>query len=205
MAKIAVVYYSSTGHVYQLAEAVAEGAEDAGAEVRLRRVAELASEAVIRSQDSWHEHYLATKDAVAEASLEDLAWADGYAFGTPTRYGTPAAQLKQFLDTTGPLWMEGKLANKPVTAFTSSMHRHGGQESTILALNNVFYHWGSILIPPGYTDPLLNASGGNPYGISWASGQAPGPVADEVLGAARYQGRRLAEVTARLAMTSVAI
>jgi NAD(P)H dehydrogenase (quinone) len=197
---IAVVYYSSTGHVHQLAESVAEGAEEAGAEVRLRRVAELASEEVIHSQDAWHEHDVATRDAVVEASLEDLEWADGYAFGTPTRYGTPAAQLKQFLDTTGPLWLEGRLANKPVTAFTSSMHRHGGQESTILALNNVFYHWGAIVVAPGYTDPVLNPSGGNPYGTSWVSGQAPGPVGEEVLAAAHYQGCGLAELTARLAV-----
>ncbi len=141
MARIAVVYYSSTGHVHKLATAVAAGAEQAGAEVRMRRVRELAPEEVIRSQNAWHEHYLATKESVPEAGLEDLEWADGYAFGTPTRFGNPAAQLKQFLDTTGPLWVQGKLSNKPVTTFTSSMNRHGGQESTILALNSVFYHW----------------------------------------------------------------
>lgn len=200
MSRIAVIYYSSTGHVHKLAQAVAAGAGEAGAEVRLRRVAELAPEAVVRSQNAWHEHALATREAVGEASLDDLEWADGYAFGTPTRYGTPAAQLKQFLDTTGALWAAGKLADKPVTSFTSSMNRHGGQESTILALNNVFYHWGSIIVAPGYTDPLLFASGGNPYGTSLVTGQ---DIAErlpaEIETAARYQGRRLAWLTAKLA------
>ena len=202
MARVAVVYYSSTGHVHQLAVAVAEGAEEAGAEVRLRRVPELAPEEVIRSQDAWHEHYVATRESVQEATLDDLEWAEGYAFGTPTRYGTPAAQLKQFLDTTGPLWAAGKLADKPATSFTSSQNVHGGQESTLLALNNVFYHWGSVIVAPGYTDPLLFASGGNPYGTSYISGQdIASELPAETLASARYQGRRLATFAARLAAT----
>ena len=202
MARIAVVYYSSTGHVHQLAVALAEGAEEAGAEVRVRRVAELAPEEVIRSQDAWHEHHVATQESVPEASLDDLEWADGYAFGTPTRYGTPAAQLKQFVDTTGPLWAEGKLADKPVTSFTSSMNAHGGQESTLLALNNVFYHWGSVIVAPGYTDPLLYASGGNPYGTSYVAGQdVAKELPEEIRTAARYQGRRLATFAEKLAAT----
>jgi NAD(P)H dehydrogenase (quinone) len=199
MPNIAVVYYSSTGHVHQLAQAVQAGAEEAGAEVRLRRVAELAPEEVIRSQDAWHEHYVATKDSVPEATLEDLEWADGYAFGSPTRYGMVAAQLKQFLDTTGPLWAAGKLANKVATSFTSAQNRHGGQESTILALNNVLYHWGTVIVPPGYTDPLLFAAGGNPYGTSWATGGEDSPqIPDEIRTAAHYQGKRLAEYAAKL-------
>ena len=200
MARVAVVYYSSTGHVHLLAQAVAEGAEEAGAEVRLRRVAELAPEEVIRSQDAWNEHYVATKDVVEEATLDDLEWADGYAFGTPTRYGTPAAQLKQFLDTTGPLWAEGKLADKPATSFTSAQNTHGGQESTILALNNVFYPWGAVIVSPGYTDPLLYASGGNPYGTSYVAGQdTVKELPAETVTAAKYQGRRLATFAAKLA------
>jgi len=200
MARVAVVYYSSTGHVHQLAVAVAAGAEETGAEVRLRRVPELAPEEVIRSQDAWHEHYVKTLESVEEATLDDLEWADAYAFGTPTRYGTPAAQLKQFLDTTGSLWAAGKLADKPVTSFTSSQNVHGGQESTLLALNNVFYHWGSIIVAPGYTDPLLFASGGNPYGTSYVSGQdIASELPHETLTAARYQGKRLATFAARLA------
>lgn len=206
MSRLAVIYYSSTGHVHKLAEAIAAGAEETGAEVRLRRVPELASEEVIRGQDAWHEHMLATRDTVKEATLDDLEWADGYAFGTPTRYGTPAAQLKQFIDTTGPLWARGALADKTATSFTSSQNAHGGQESTILALNNVFYHWGSIIVAPGYTDPLLYASGGNPYGTSLVSGQggADDGLPDEIATAARYQGTRWAQITARLARQEAA-
>uniref|UniRef100_UPI0006E34D50 NAD(P)H-dependent oxidoreductase n=1 Tax=Streptomyces graminilatus TaxID=1464070 RepID=UPI0006E34D50 len=140
-AHILVAYYSATGSVHRLAEAVRDGAASAGAEVRLRRVAELAPEEAIAANPEWAQHRSDT-DAVEVATLEDLEWADGYAFGTPTRFGAPAAQLKQFLDTAGGLWQEGKLADKPVTAFVSSAERHGGQESTILSLNNVFYHWG---------------------------------------------------------------
>ena len=199
MPNIAVIYYSSTGHVHQLAHAVGEGAEETGAEVRIREVEELAPEEVIQSQDAWNEHYVAQKEE-PKATLDDLEWADGFAFGTPTRYGSMASQLKQFIDTTGPIWAAGKLANKPATSFTSAMNRHGGQESTILALNNVFYHWGSVIVAPGYTDPLLYASGGNPYGTSYVAGQdIAKELPEEIRTSARYQGRRLATFAAKLA------
>jgi NAD(P)H dehydrogenase (quinone) len=175
--KIAVIYYSATGTVRALAQAVAEGAAEAGAEVRLRPVAE--------------------PDQQGEAAtVDDLAWADAFAFGTPTRFGTPAAQLKQFIDQTVTLWRAGGLADKPVTAFTSAYNRHGGSEATILSLSNVFYHWGALIVPPGYTDPAVYAAGGNPYGTSAVSGPT-----DEALDAARYQGRRLALITSRLMAT----
>ncbi|PTL55716.1 MULTISPECIES: NAD(P)H:quinone oxidoreductase [Solirubrobacterales] len=196
MPNITVVYYSSTGNVHRLATEIAAGATDAGAEVRLRRAAELAPDEVVQSQDAWRAHAEATKD-VPVATPDDLAWADGYALGSPTRFGNPAAQLKQFIDTLGPLWQTGGLANKVATSFTSAMNAHGGQESTLLALNNVFYHWGALIVPPGYTDPLLYASGGNPYGTNFVAGQG-NPMSDETLAAARYQGRRLAEFAAKL-------
>ena len=199
MPKILVAYYSATGHVHKMAEALAQGAKDAGAEVRVRRAAELASEEIIRSQDAWNEHYTATVEVVTEASPDDLEWADGFAFGTPTRYGLPASQLKQFIDQTGPLWAQGKLADKVATSFTSSANDHGGQESTILALNNVFYHWGCLIVPPGYTHAVLYPAGGNPYGASYPSGVQGDPsVSAEALTAAHYQGHRLAQYAARL-------
>ena len=163
--KVAVIYYSATGTVHALAQAVAEGAASAGAEVRLRRVAELAPDSAIDQNPQWRRHADATA-SIPEASLEDLAWADAFAFGTPTRFGAPAAQLKQFIDQAGGLWQEGRLADKPVTAFTSAFNRHGGSEATILSLGNVFYHWGALIVPPGFTDPAVYAAGGNPYGTS---------------------------------------
>jgi NAD(P)H dehydrogenase (quinone) len=159
--KVAVIYYSATGTVHALALAVAEGAASAGAEVRLRRVAELASHSAIAQNPQWRRHADATR-SIVEAAVEDLAWADAFAFGTPSRFGAPAAQLKQFIDQAGGLWQEGKLADKPVTAFTSAFNRHGGTEATMLSLGNVFYHWGALIVPPGYTDPVVHAAGGNP-------------------------------------------
>jgi NAD(P)H dehydrogenase (quinone) len=189
--RVLVTYYSATGSVHRLATAVQEGAESAGAEVRLRRVAELAPAEAIASNPAWVRHRQDT-DQVPEVSLDDLDWADGYAFGTPTRYGAPAAQLKQFIDSASSLWHEGKLSDKPVTTFVSSAEQHGGQEATILSLNNVFYHWGCVIVPLGYTDDVVYAAGGNPYGTSWPAG-FPSTMPDETtLACAQYQGRRLA-------------
>jgi NAD(P)H dehydrogenase (quinone) len=134
-ARVAVIYYSATGNVHGLARAVAEGAEQTGADVRLRHVEELASELMISQNQYWGRHRSQVAEA-AVATLDDLEWADAVAFGSPTRFGNVAAQLKQFIDQAGRLWQEGKLADKVATAFTSSQTTHGGQESTILALNN---------------------------------------------------------------------
>jgi NAD(P)H dehydrogenase (quinone) len=193
--RIAVIYYSSTGNVHHLAEAVAAGAERSGAEVRLRRVPELAPDAAIDANPAWRAHLEESAD-VPTADLDDLEWADAYAFGSPTRFGNIASQLKQFIDTTGPLWARGVLADKPATAFTSAINRHGGNESTLLALYNTMYHWGAIIVPPGYTDDAISAAGGNPYGTSHAS--MAGPPDKEVLAAAAFQGSRLATVAAAL-------
>lgn len=202
--RVLVAYYSATGSVHRLAQAVREGAESTGAEVRLRRVAELAPAEAIASNPAWAQHRHDTDSVVEVATLDDLEWADGYAFGTPTRYGAPAAQLKQFLDTAGSLWQDGKLADKPVTTFVSSAERHGGQEATILSLNNVFYHWGSIIVPLGYTSDIVFAAGGNPYGTSWPAG-FPSAMPDEItLNCARYQGSRLARFAEALARVRVA-
>jgi NAD(P)H dehydrogenase (quinone) len=190
--KVAVIYYSATGNVYGLARAVEEGAKEAGAEVRFRKVRELAPEEAIKSNQGWSDHALMTED-VPEAELADLEWADAYVFGTPTRFGNVSAQLKQFIDTTGGLWSEGKLADKVVSGFTSAQNAHGGQESTLLSLYNVFAHWGAILVTPGYTDPVLFEAGGNPYGAS--STEEP---TEQELAAARYLGRRVAEKAALL-------
>src|SRR6266516_2983859 len=197
-ARVAVIYYSATGNVHGLARAVAEGAAKAGAEVRLRHVEELASELLISQNQYWGRH----RSIVGEepvATLEDLEWAEGIAFGTPTRFGNVAAQLKQFIDQAGRLWQEGKLADKVATAFTSSQTTHGGQESTILALNNTLYHWGMVILPLGYTVSEVFAAGGNPYGTSFTSGHTVDGPDTKTLAVARYQGQRLARYAAVIA------
>ena len=199
MARIAVIYYSATGNVHALANALAAGADSAGAEVRVRQVEEIASELLISQNQHWGRHRAEVRD-MPEATLEDLEWADGIAFGTPTRFGNVAAQLKQFMDQAGNLWEEGKLADKVATSFTSSQTEHGGQESTLLALNNTFYHWGMVIAPLGYTVHEVYASGGNPYGTSYTSGSnLPGHVPEDTLTVARAQGARLARFAAVIA------
>lgn len=193
MTNVAVIYYSATGNVYQMAQALAAGAEDAGAKVRLRRVAELAPDEAIDSRPEWRAHVDATAD-IPVATNDDLAWAHGLALGSPTRFGNVSAQLKQFLDTAGPLWFAGELADKVGTGFTSASTTHGGNEATILALYNTLYHWGVVVVAPGYTDPQASAGGQSPYGTAHPS--AGGPPGDDVLAAARHQGRRLARYAA---------
>ena len=195
MTNVAIIYYSSTGRTHQVAQAVEAGARAAGATTRLRRVPELAPEAAIASNPAWTAHLEATQD-VPVASLDDLDWADGYVLGTPTRFGNVSAQLKQFIDTAGGLWYQGKLADKAAAAFTGAATLHGGQEATLLALATTFHHWGAILVPPGYTDASIYAAGGNPYGVSFQDTRDENPVSEEVLVAARHMGGRLTRVAA---------
>jgi NAD(P)H dehydrogenase (quinone) len=202
MTRVAVIYYSATGNVHALAEAVAQGAAEAGAQVRLRRVAELAPPEAIDTNPAWRAHVNATAD-IQIATNDDLRWADGLAFGSPTRFGNISAQLKQFLDRTGPLWFAGELTNKVATGFTSASNMHGGNESTLLALYNTLYHWGAIVVAPGYTDASVALAGGNPYGTS--HGSAGGLPGSDVLAAARYQGRRLAAIAELIAAAERAV
>jgi NAD(P)H dehydrogenase (quinone) len=197
MAKVAVIYYSATGTTYELARAVEEGAKAAGAETRLRKVKELAPDQAVASNQGWSAHVRSTQH-ITEATHDDLVWADGLIFGTPTRYGLPSAQLKQFIDTTGPLWAAGRLVNKICSSFALTATRHGGQESTILALNNVFYHWGAIIVAPGYLEPS-QFEAGNPYGASHTSSNGTVPPDEVAKTAGRLQGRRVADIAARLA------
>jgi NAD(P)H dehydrogenase (quinone) len=192
VSKIAIVYYSSTGNTHQVALAALAGALSAGAEARLLRAAELAPDAVVHGNPGWRAHLDATRD-VPVATPADLEWADGFMLGTPTRFGLPAAQLKQFIDTCSGPWAAGKLQDKAAGVFGGAGNLHGGQEATLLALQNVFYHWGAVIVPTGYTDPSIYAAGGNPYGTSFTDprGDALPPA---VLDAARHQGRRIAAV-----------
>jgi NAD(P)H dehydrogenase (quinone) len=195
VSRIAIIYYSATGTNHAMAQAVAEGAQGAGAEVRVRMVAETAPAEAREKNRAWAEFAERTKDE-PRASLDDLDWADGVVFGTPTRFGNVAAQLKAFLDGAGGLWMKGKLADKVYAGFTSAQNPNGGQESSLLALFNSVYHFGGILATPGYTDPLVLASGGNPYGASVTATQ-DGPLEAD-LAHARYLGKRVAQIAAKL-------
>ncbi|WP_026464334.1 NAD(P)H:quinone oxidoreductase [Adhaeribacter aquaticus] len=162
---LAIIYYSATGTNYQLSKWAAEGAQQAGADVKILKVKELAPPEAIAQNPAWQAHVEAVKEE-PEVSLADLEWADGIIFSVPTRYGVMAAQLKEFLDSTGGLWFNGKLANKVVSAMTSAQNPHGGQEATLLSLYTMMFHWGAIIAAPGYTDQVIFGAGGNPYGTS---------------------------------------
>ncbi|MET7993408.1 NAD(P)H:quinone oxidoreductase [Amycolatopsis sp. NPDC005232] len=191
--KVAIIYYSSTGSVHSLAQEYAAGAEGAGAEVRVRRVAELAPHEAIAANPAWQAHSDAVRDEPV-ATADDVLWADAVVFGTPTRFGNVASQLKQFLDTLGGQWAQGLLADKVYSGFVSTATAHGGRESTLLALYNTVHHFGGILVTPGYTDPVQFATG-TPYGPSHADGQGTIPISDETKASARYAGSRIANVT----------
>lgn len=190
MVNLAVIYYSSTGTIDEMARRCAAAGEKAGAEVRLRQVAELAPDEAIESDEAWRRHREETGDDPT-ATPEDIVWADAVLFGTPTRYGNVASQLKQYLDMLGPQWQSGELADKAYAGFTASMTDHGGQESTLLALYNTIYHFGGVLVPPGYTD-AAKFEDGNPYGASHVTG----PSNDDPLGNAQLNA--LDHLTERL-------
>jgi NAD(P)H dehydrogenase (quinone) len=192
--KLAVIYYSTYGTNHRMAEIAGEAAREAGAEVRLLRVPETAPREVVEGQDAWKAQVEKTSD-IPEVTHDDMEWADAYLFSAPTRYGVVASQLRAFIDTLGPLWLEGKLANKTVSAMTSAQNAHGGQETTLQSLYTTAMHWGSIIVVPGYTDPVLFEAGGNPYGVSAQAGD----VTEKVEAAIRHQARRQVEITARIA------
>ena len=190
--KLAIIYYSMGGTNYQLARWAEEGAKEAGAEVRVLKVQELAPQSVIENNPAWKAHVEATKD-VAEATMADLEWADAIIFSAPTRFGVMASQMKQFLDLAGGLWAKGKTINKVVSAMSSAQNPHGGQEASILSLYTVMYHWGAIVVPPGYTDPVLFGAGGNPYGTSVTVDQN-GEMVEDVKDAVKHQVKRTIQV-----------
>lgn len=194
--KTAIIYYSSTGVNYQLSQWAAESAEQEGAEVRIRKVKELAPQEAIDENPAWKEHAEETKD-VEEATIDDLEWADAIIFSAPTRYGNVPAQMKQFMDSTGPLWQEGKLVNKVVTGMTSAMNVHGGQEQTLLALYATMHHWGSIVVTPGYIDETSYGAGGNPYGTS-VSADMEGNMQEDVKDAVFSQAQRVIDIAERI-------
>ncbi len=192
--KLTIVYYSTYGTNHQMAEIAAEAARAAGAEVRLRRIAETAPKDVVDGQDAWKA--AAEKQAdIPVVTADDMAWADAYIFSAPTRFGSMPSQLRAFIDTLGGLWGDGKLANKAVSAMTSAGNAHGGQESTLLGLYTTLMHWGTVIAAPGYTDKAIFATGGNPYGYSHTQGAE---FDEKAKASIAHQARRTVEIAAKL-------
>jgi NAD(P)H dehydrogenase (quinone) len=194
--KLSIVYYSSTGTIAEIARELSIAGIKAGAEVRLVKAAELAPREAIESNPAWAANNAATAD-VPVATPDDIEWADAVIFGTPTRFGNVSAQLKQFVDTLGGLWGQGKLADKVYSGFTSSTTLHGGQETTLISLYTSIHHFGGIIVGPGFTDPL-KFQDGNPYGTSHVDLQGTRPVDDTARAAAQYQTERVVKIAARL-------
>lgn len=201
--KIFVVYYSMYGHVFQLARAVEQGAKSvAGAEVMLRRVAEF--EEVIKKTAN-NEFIVKVREQQANipvCTIDDLAQADGIIFGSPTRYGNMTAQMKQLIDSTASLWLEGKLEGKPAGVFTSTGSTHGGQETTLLTMMVPLIHLGMVIVGVPYsTEGMLHteARGGSPYGASTIAGpRGELQPTKEDLSIAKALGQRVATITKKL-------
>ena len=198
MAKILILYYSSYGHGERMAHAVAQGAASvAGATVSIKRVPELVSDELARKAG------MKTEQKAPVASVEELAEYDAIIFGTPTRFGNMAAQMRSFLDQTGGLWVKGGLVGKVGSVFVSTGTQHGGQETTITSFHNTLLHHGMIIVGLPYAFAGLTRmdeiTGGSPYGASTLAG-ADGsrqPSENELAGA-HFQGRHVAEIAARL-------
>ncbi|HEV7361836.1 MAG TPA: NAD(P)H:quinone oxidoreductase [Mycobacterium sp.] len=203
MTRLAIIYYSATGHGTTMANLVAAAAEAAGAEVRVRHVAETQDPESFAHNPAWTANYNATKDLPA-ATGDDIVWADAVIFGSPTRFGSPAAQLRTFLDSLGGLWAGGKLADKVYAGFTSSNTRHGGQETTLVSLYLTLIHFGGIIVPPGYTDPSKFVDG-NPYGASLVATHDNITDIDEVTATAlEHLARRVVSFADRLTSSRLA-
>jgi NAD(P)H dehydrogenase (quinone) len=198
MTKVLVLYYSSYGHIETMANAVAEGVREAGAEAVIKRVPELVPEEAAKKSG------FKLDQPAPIATVDELPEYDAIIFGTPTRFGNMAAQMKNFLDQTGGLWFGGKLVGKVGSVFTSSNTQHGGQESTILATHIVLLHQGMVIVGLPYAFQgqmsMSEITGGSPYGASTIAGTdgSRQPSANELAGA-RFQGRHVAEIASKLA------
>lgn len=198
MTRILVLYYSSYGHIETMAGAVADGARGAGAEVVLKRVPEIVPEEVASKSG------FKLEQSAPVASVEELADYDAIIFGTPTRFGNMAAQMRNFLDQTGGLWAAGKLVGKVGSVFASTATQHGGQETTITSFHTTLLHHGMIIVGVPYTEPRMTEmgeiSGGTPYGATTLAGSDGSRLPSEnELAIARFQGAHVAGVAAKLA------
>jgi NAD(P)H dehydrogenase (quinone) len=195
MPDILILYYSRTGAVAQLARHVARGVEEiAGIQARVRSVPPVAAVTAVAQPP-------VPEEGAPYATLQDLRECAGLILGSPTRFGTMAAPLKHFLDSTGAEWASGTLVGKPAAVFTSTSTMHGGQESTLLSMLLPLLHHGMLLVGLPFTEPLINAttSGGTPYGASHVAGaDGSRAISDAERTLARALGRRVAEITLRL-------
>ena len=200
--KVHVIFYSMYGHVYKMAEAVVEGVKQVpGAEVSLYQVAELVPDDVLEKHGAKAARASFAKIPVAK--VEQLPEADAIIFGTPTRFGNMAAQMRNFLDQTGPLWMKGALVGKVGSVFASTATQHGGQETTITSFHSTLLHHGMIVVGVPYSESGLmhmgEISGGTPYGATTLAGtDGSRQPSDNELKIARYQGKHVAEIAGKL-------
>jgi NAD(P)H dehydrogenase (quinone) len=198
MTKVLVLYYSAWGHMEQMAYAAAEGAKSAGADVHVKRVPELVPDEVAKSM-----HYKLDQKALI-AKPDELADYDAIIFGTGTRYGNMTAQMKNFIDQTGALWMKGALVGKVGSVMSSSATQHGGQESTILTFHPVLLHHGMVIVglPYAYQGQMGHHEiiGGSPYGASTvAGGDGSRQPSKQELEAAHFQGAHVTKIASKLA------
>ena len=199
---VLIVYYSMYGHIHRMAEAVKEGAGSvSGADVKLCRVPETLPDEVLQKMGALEAQKSLSQ--VPVAGMEDLASADAIIFGTPTRFGNMCGQMRQFLDATGGLWASGALVGKVGSVFTSSATQHGGQESTILSFHFTLLHQGMVIVglPYAFAGQMRidEITGGSPYGASTiAGGKGERMPSENELNAARFQGKHVAEIAAKM-------
>lgn len=197
MTKVAIIYYSATGHGTAMANELAQAGETAGAEVRVRHIAETTNPENFASNPAWTKNWKETKDLPA-ATAEDVEWADAVIFGSPTRFSNVAHQFQNFIDSLGGSWSQGKLADKIYAAFTSSQTQHGGQETTLHKIYQMVMHFGGIIVTPGFTDPLKFADG-NPYGVSHVTGgDNTEALSDTTKAALAHLAQRVIKIADRL-------
>jgi NAD(P)H dehydrogenase (quinone) len=201
--KVLVVFYSTYGHVYKMAEAVAEGAKKvSGAEVEIRRVPETLPDEVLEKMGAVDAQKSFSQ--VPVCTVDELAAADAVIFGTPTRFGNMCGQMRQFLDATGQLWASGALVGKVGSVFASTATQHGGQESTILSFHITLLHHGFVIVglPYAFQGQMQNdeIGGGSPYGASTIAGTSGERTPSDIeLDGARFQGKHVAEIASKLA------
>ena len=201
--KILIVFYSTYGHVYKMAQAIAEGAKTAeSAEVEIRRVPETLPQEVLEKMGAVQAQ--SAFSHVPECTVDELAEADAIIFGTPTRFGNMCGQMRQFLDATGQLWANGSLVGKVGSVFTSTATQHGGQESTILTFHVTLLHHGFVVVGLPYSFQgqmrVDEITGGSPYGASTiAGGDGSRMPSENELEAARFQGKHVAGIASKLA------